>query len=119
MKSNRRRAVWNRRLPVADDALRDSVLRATAKAPGTFGFILARLREDRRLTLDEQAAALGVSDSALIFLSVFKVPRAARREADLAAVATAVGIEVAVLRRLLRDELREGAAATAPVGGAA
>jgi hypothetical protein len=104
---------------VADDALRDSVLRATAKAPGTFGFILARLREERRLTLGEQASALGLGESALVFLSVFRLPRPAHREADLAAAATAIGIEVGVLRRLLRDETREGVAATAPAGGAA
>jgi hypothetical protein len=102
-----------------DDALRDSVLRTTSKDSRTFGFILARLREQRRLTLGEQAIALGVSESAMVFLSVFRLPCAAHREADLAETAAALGIEVGVVRGLLRDVLREGAAATLPVGGAA
>lgn len=119
MTSNRKRVGWGHRLPAADDALRNSVLRATAKDHRTFGFILARLREEQRLTLAEQAAALGVSDSALVFLSVFRLPRPAHREVELAAIATAIGIGVGVLLGLLRVELGEGAATTAPVGGAA
>src|SRR5215213_1740984 len=109
MTGNWMRGGWSHRLPLVDEALRDSVLRATSKDSRTFGFVLARLREERRLTLGEQAAALGASDSALVFLSVFRLPRAAHRESDLAAAATALGIEVGVLRRLLRGELREGA----------
>ena len=79
MTSNRKSGGWGHRLPVPDDALRDSVLRATSKDSRTFGFVLARLRKEQRLTLGEQAAALGASDSALVFLSVFRLSRAARR----------------------------------------
>jgi hypothetical protein len=95
------------------------VIRVTAKDDRTFGFVLGRLREQRGLTLDEQAAALGVSAAVLVFLCVFRVPPAAHREADLAAVASAVGIRVDVLRGLLHDGHNEGVAAPVPTGDAA
>jgi hypothetical protein len=103
MKREQGSGAWGCRLPAVDPVLRDSVIRVTAKDPRTFGSVLARLREKGRLTLEEQAAALGVSGSALVFLCVFRLPRAAHREADLTAVVSAVGIGGDVLRGLLRD----------------
>lgn len=119
MLSNRKRWAWDRQPPVADAALRDSVLRATAKDRRTFGYVLARLREERRLTPGEQAAALGVNVSALVFLSVFRLPRAAHRETDLVAASTAIGIGAETLRGLLQTGPASGDTATAPIGGVA
>ncbi len=110
MTSNRTRGGWDRQPPVADAALRDSVLRVTARDSRTYGFALARLRATRRFTLAEQAAALGLSEPALVFLSLFRLPRPTHREQDLAATSTAIGIGIEVLRGLL-------VGATAPTGG--
>lgn len=118
MNTERKPGTWGRRLPAVDPVLRDSVIRVTARDRRTFGFVLTRSREERRLTLTEQAAALGVGDSALVFLCVFRVPSDDRREADLAVVASAVGVGVDVLRGLLRDA-GEGHAASALGGEAA
>lgn len=101
MRSNRTRGGWDRRPPVADAALRESVLRVTARDHRTYGFALARLRAARRFTLAEQAAALGLSEPALVFLSLFRLPRPARREQDLAATSASLCIDIEVLRGLL------------------
>ncbi|MCE9561526.1 MAG: hypothetical protein K8U57_05680 [Planctomycetes bacterium] len=102
MKTNRRRSVWQSRVPaVADVALRESVLRVTARDPRTFGFVLAKVRAARRWSLAVEAVALGVSESALVFLSVCRLPRADRCEEDLTAVADRMGVQAAVLRFVL------------------
>ena len=103
MKTNRRRVVWPSRVPaVADAALRESVLRVTARDPLTFGFVLAKVRESRHWSLATQATALGVSsESALVFLSVCRLPRPGRFEEDLVTVAGRMGVRVAVLRFVL------------------
>ncbi len=119
MRSGSRSVSWSNRLPQADAALRASVLRVTARNERVWGFVLARLREARRESLAEQAAALGASENAVVFLSTFRLPRPGHHNHDLAATATAIGIEAGVLRALLRAGRGSGAAATAPVGGAA
>ena len=103
MRSNRRPRPWPVAVPNADAALRASAARATATDHRVWGHLLARQRVARRQTLAEQAVALGTSESALTFLAVHRLPRAARRNEDLAAVAAIIGIAVEVLRDLLDD----------------
>jgi hypothetical protein len=102
MKPNHRRVVCHSRVPVADAALRESVLRVTARDTRTWGFVLAKVRAARKWSLTTLAMALGVpSDSALVFLSVCRLPRAGRFEEDLVAVAERMGVPAAVLRFVL------------------
>lgn len=101
MKSNRTRAGWGRRPPTADDTLRESVLRVTARNPKSWGFVLARMRAARRLTLVEQSAELGASESAVVFLSLCHLPRPSSRDEDLATASALVGISVEALLGVL------------------
>jgi hypothetical protein len=113
MTSNRRRVMWPTTVPHADATLREIVARVTAKDRRAWGFVLAGLRAVTGQSLEEQAAALGVSESALTFVAVCRLPRVGHRDEDLAAVSALVGIEVEVLRQLLA-----GASEVATVGSA-
>jgi len=98
MKTDRRRVLFECRVPTADAVLRESVLRVTARDPRSWGFLLAKVRAARQWSLATLAMALGVpSDSALVFLSVCRLPRPGRFEEDLATVAERMGIQPAVL----------------------
>ncbi|MBA4190579.1 MAG: hypothetical protein C0467_21540 [Planctomycetaceae bacterium] len=88
---------WASRVPTVDAALRESVIRVTANRPGTWGFVLAKVRASRGWSLAHQAVALGVSESTLVFLSVCRSPRPSRREEDLLGVAERMGIQAAAL----------------------
>ncbi len=103
MAINRRKPkVWESRVPVVlDAALRECVVRVTAKKPGTWGFALASIRAARGWSLTGQAMALGVSESALVFLSVCRLPRLGRRDEDVATVAGRMGVPVDVLKYIL------------------
>jgi len=59
---------WQARVPTADAALRESVVRVTANRPGTWGFVLAEVRACRKWSLATQVMALSVSESELVFL---------------------------------------------------
>jgi hypothetical protein len=89
--------------PVADALLRACIFRVTSKDARTWGHVFARLRAARGQSPAAQAAALGVSESALAFACLCRLPGAGRRSDDLAAVAALVGIDVEVLDRLLAD----------------
>ena len=103
MASNRPKLkVWEGRVSVAADAaLRDSVLRVTSKRPEMWGYMLAGLRAARGWSLAAQAMALGVPESAVVFLSVCRLPRPGRCDEDLETVADRMGISPAVLRFVL------------------
>ncbi|MBA4192092.1 MAG: hypothetical protein C0467_29285 [Planctomycetaceae bacterium] len=88
---------WVNCVPTADASLRESVVRVTANRPGTWGFALAEVRACRKWSLATQAMALGVSESALVFLSVCRLPRPGCREEDVVVVANRMGIQVATL----------------------
>lgn len=102
MKSNPR-GVWVSRIPEADAVLRESVLRVTAQDNRTWGFVLARLRTIHGQSPAEQAALLGITVSALTFMSICRLPRDAHREEDLSATAALVAVPVQVLRQLLEE----------------
>ncbi len=97
MKTDRRRLKWHNSVPKADVVLRESVMRATARDPRSWGFLLSRVRAARGWSLADQAMALGVTESALVFLSVCRLPRAGRCEEDVAAVADRMGVHAAAL----------------------
>lgn len=97
-----------RSVPVADPILAECVFRVTARSPRSWGSVLARARDARGQSPAEQASDLAVSESALVFLSLCRLPDPGRRGADLAAVAALIGISTTVLERFLADS---GAAA--------
>lgn len=88
---------------VLDQPLRESMLHLGARHPNLFGHALARLRDARGLTADQQAEDLGLSPSRLAYLAMSPRPRPDRRDADLAEVAGRIGICVEELERLLAD----------------
>jgi hypothetical protein len=89
--------------PHLNDHLRDQLHRLAAREPSLFGFALARLRVARGLTVQDQAAALGIEEDGLATLAVCRRPRPERRQEDLAAVARRVGVGVEVLEAVLAD----------------
>jgi len=101
MKTNRRWVVWPSRVPVVDTTFRESVLRATARDPRTWGFFLARLRAARGWSVSTQNTASGLSLDALICLSIWRLPRAELRAEDIARVAKCLGLREQVLHDLL------------------
>lgn len=94
--SRRKLKGWENRVS-ADVALRESVVRVMSKRPESWGFLLSEVRTMRGWSLAAQAVALGVSESALVFLSVCRSPRQGRFEEDLVAVACRMGIPAAAL----------------------
>ncbi len=96
-----------RGLPDLDPALQEGMHRISARDPMFFGWHLGRLRQARGQTVEQQAAALGLSPSALAVLALCKVPRPDRHAADLAAVAKHVGLDAGALAGLLRDAADE------------
>jgi hypothetical protein len=85
-----------------DAALRASAFRVSARDPVFWGWWLARLRDARNLTPEQQAEGLGLTPVALAYLSLCKVPRPSRRDEDLAAVAGRL------VRRAVRGTLVHG-----------
>jgi hypothetical protein len=119
MRSNRRRAMWSATAPVADSVLRESAFRVSARHPRMWGSVLARLRAAGGLSPMEQADALGITASALAFLSVWRLPRPGRIDEDLVEASVAAGVGVEVLRELLRAGAEYEAGAALTLGGVA
>ena len=119
MLSDRRRVAWPGTAPVADPALRESALRVSAGTAWMWGSVLARLRAAGGQSPAEQAAALGITESALAYFCLCRLPRPGRGHADLAVASALAGIEIEVLHELLRTGVDPKASATTVVGGAA
>ncbi|MBA4191176.1 MAG: hypothetical protein C0467_24615 [Planctomycetaceae bacterium] len=88
---------WVSRVPTADAVLRESVVRVTSNKPGTWGYVLAGVRESRHWSQEQLAMATSVSVSALVFLSLCRSPRQGHLEDDLVGVADRMGIPTAAL----------------------
>lgn len=119
MQSNRLRRAWSVAVPVADPALQESALRVSARTAWMWGAVLARLRAAGGQSPAEQAAALGITESALAYFCLCRLPRPDRGHADLAVASALAGIGIEVLQELLRTGVDPKARATTVVGGAA
>jgi hypothetical protein len=90
-------------VPRYNEAMRAVLLQKTATSADLIGFVLARHREARNLTVEAQAALLGIDGDALVRLSLCKAPRPRQFRKDVEAVCRPVGAAVEVLADILKS----------------
>ena len=86
-----------------DPTVQAGLMRLGARDPMFWGWYLARLRGAHGLTAEQQADLLGLTPSALAYLSMCCVPRPETHAADLRRVADTVGVSVDALAAVLRQ----------------
>jgi hypothetical protein len=111
MSLRKRRRAEKKPVPDLDAKLRASMHRLSARDAMFIGHALAQSRQARGQTLEQQAAALNLSEAVLAMLAMCKAPRPDQRAADLAAVAAHVGLNVDVLDALLLEAEKLGTGA--------
>ncbi len=89
-------------MPRYNEAMRMVLLQKTAKAPDLLGCALAKHRTDNHLSVEDQAALLGIDVDGLVWLSLCRTPRPQHFQRDVESVCRRVNASVEVLIEVLK-----------------